>query len=105
MIKKTELIRAGRTKAQMIETIASAVDKKELPAMEPVAMCYMLAKQGYLSDRDGHWHPHLMFFGFTIRTRSLGSRPARLSNLRVQRQLGAPHHVPGSGARVVRRNG
>ena len=24
--------------------------------------CYMLPKQGYLSDRDGHWHPHLMFF-------------------------------------------
>ena len=22
----------------------------------------MLSKQGYLSDRDGHWHPHLMFF-------------------------------------------
>lgn len=25
-------------------------------------MCYMLSKQGYLSDHDGHWHPHLMFF-------------------------------------------
>ena len=25
-------------------------------------MCYMLSKEGYLSDRDGHWHPHLMFF-------------------------------------------
>jgi hypothetical protein len=22
----------------------------------------MMSKQGYLSDRDGHWHPHLMFF-------------------------------------------
>ena len=61
-IKKTDLILAGRTKAQMIETIAAAIDKKELPAMEPGAMCYMLSKQGYLSDRDGHWHPHLMFF-------------------------------------------
>ena len=61
-IRKTDLILAGRTKAQMIETIASAVDKKELPAMEPAAMCYMLSKQGHLSDRDGHWHPHLMFF-------------------------------------------
>jgi len=61
-IKKTDLILAGRTKAQMVETIAAAIDKKELPAMEPGAMCYMLSKQGYLSDRDGHWHPHLMFF-------------------------------------------
>jgi len=30
--------------------------------MEASAMCYMLSKQGYLSDRDGHWLPHLMFF-------------------------------------------
>ena len=61
-IKKTDLILAGSTKAQMVETVAAAIDKKELPAMEPGAMCYMLSKQGYLSDRDGHWHPHLMFF-------------------------------------------
>ena len=61
-IKKTDLILAGRTKAQMIETIAAAIDKKELPAMEPGAMCYLLSKQGYLSDNGGHWHPHLMFF-------------------------------------------
>jgi len=61
-IKKTDLVLGGRTKAQMIETIAAAIDKKELPTIEPGAMCYMLSKQGYLSDRAGHWHPHLMFF-------------------------------------------
>ena len=61
-IKKTDLILAGRTKAQMMEAIVAAINKKELPTMEPGAMCYMLSKQGYLSDRDGHWHPHLMFF-------------------------------------------
>jgi hypothetical protein len=61
-IKKTELILAGRTKDQMVEAITAAIEKKELPPMEPGAMCYMLSKQGHLSDRDGHWHPHLMFF-------------------------------------------
>jgi hypothetical protein len=61
-IKKTDLILAGRTKAQMMEAIVAAIDKKELSAMEPGAMCYMLSKHGYLSDRDPHWHPHLMFF-------------------------------------------
>jgi hypothetical protein len=61
-IKKTDLILAGRTKAQMVETVAAAIDKKELPAMEPGAMCYMLSKDGYLGDGNGHWHPHLMFF-------------------------------------------
>ena len=61
-IRKTELILAGRTKDQMLDAIVAAVDKKELPAIEPGAMCYMLSKQGYLSDEGGHWHPHLMFF-------------------------------------------
>ena len=62
MIKKTDLILTGRTKAQMMEAIVAAIDKKELPEMEPGAMCYMMSKQGYVSDDDGHWHPHLMFF-------------------------------------------
>jgi hypothetical protein len=61
-LKKTDLVLTGSTKAQMFEAIAAAVEKNELPAMEPGAMCYMLSKQGYLGDRDGHWHPHLMFF-------------------------------------------
>jgi hypothetical protein len=61
-IKKTELVLAARSKAQMFEDIGAAFDKKELPPLESGAMCYMMSKQGYLSDRDGHWHPHLMFF-------------------------------------------
>jgi hypothetical protein len=62
IVKKTELVLAGRTKTQVFEEISSAFDKKELPALESGAMCYMLSKQGYLSDGDGHWRPHLMFF-------------------------------------------
>jgi hypothetical protein len=62
-IKKTELVIAGRTKAQMFEAITAAVDKKELPVMETGAMSYMLSKQGYLGDQaGGPWLPHLMFF-------------------------------------------
>jgi hypothetical protein len=61
-LKKTEWVLAGRTNAQMYEDIKSAVAKKEWLAPEIGAMCYMMSKQGYLSDRDGHWHPHLMFF-------------------------------------------
>ena len=61
-IKKTEWILAGRSKAQMFEALAAALDKKELPPPEPGAMCFMLSKQGYLGDSAGHWHPHLMFF-------------------------------------------
>ena len=62
ILKRTELVLAGRSKAQMFEDLKAAVDRKELPAMEPGAMCYMLSKQAYLSDLDPRWHPHLMFF-------------------------------------------
>jgi hypothetical protein len=58
----TELILAGRTKAQTDETIAAAVAKRELPAMESGAMCYMLSKEGYGGATIPHWPPHLMFF-------------------------------------------
>lgn len=60
-IKKTELVLAGRSKPQMFEGIKIAFDKKELPPLESSAMCYMMSKQSYLRDHDGHWHPHLMF--------------------------------------------
>jgi hypothetical protein len=45
-IRKTELILAGRSKAQMFEHIQAALDRKELPAPEFGAMCYMMSKQG-----------------------------------------------------------
>ncbi len=61
-LKKTEVILASRSKDQMAEAIKSAFDRKELLTPETGAMCYMMSKQGYLNDRDGHWHPHLMFF-------------------------------------------
>ena len=61
-IRKTELVLAGQSKAQMVESMKASLDKKELPTPESGAMCYMMSKEGYLSDHDGHWHPHLMFF-------------------------------------------
>src|SRR6201998_2149898 len=39
-LKRTDLILAGRTQAQVDEAIVAAVGKKELSAMEPGAMCY-----------------------------------------------------------------
>jgi hypothetical protein len=62
LAKETEWGLAGRTPAQMTESITAAIARKELPAMEPGAMCYMLSKQGYGGDTTPHWPPHLMFF-------------------------------------------
>ncbi|HXM68472.1 MAG TPA: hypothetical protein VN911_17205 [Candidatus Acidoferrum sp.] len=61
-LKRTDLVLAGRTKAQVDEAIVAAVAKKELPAMEPGAMCYMMSKQGYGGDSVPHWPSHLMFY-------------------------------------------
>jgi hypothetical protein len=60
--KKTELILVGRSKTQMSEDIQAAFDRKDLAPPETGAMCYMMSKHQYLSDRDGRWRPHLMFF-------------------------------------------
>jgi hypothetical protein len=60
--KRSELALAGLTRAQLIAGMQDAVRKKELPALEPGAMAYMMSKQGHLGDAVGHWHPHLMFY-------------------------------------------
>jgi hypothetical protein len=63
-LMKTKLVLAGKSKTEIARTIASALnnDNKELPALEPGAMCYMMSKQQYLNDEGKSWHPHLMFF-------------------------------------------
>jgi hypothetical protein len=60
-IYRTKLALAGETLAQMHASVVAAVAKHELPTPEPGAMSYMMAKDGYLGDSAGHWHPHLMF--------------------------------------------
>ena len=60
--KIANLALAGRTLAQVNEAMAAAIARKELPPMEPGAMCYMMGKQGYGGDSAPHWRSHLMFF-------------------------------------------
>ncbi len=61
-IMSTNPVLAGRSKDQMFQAIKAAFEARELPPLESGAMCFMMSRQGHLSDRDGHWHPHLMFF-------------------------------------------
>jgi hypothetical protein len=60
-LMKTRLVLAGKSKADILQTTTSALDKKELRPLEPGAMCYMLSKHQYLNDQGKSWHPHLMF--------------------------------------------
>jgi hypothetical protein len=61
-LMKTKLVLAGKPKTEIVQALASAFDKKELPALEPGAMCYMMSKKQYLGDHVKSWHPHLMFY-------------------------------------------
>jgi hypothetical protein len=61
-LKKTKLVLSGKSRAQILAATTSAFDNKELPALAPGAMCYMMAKQQYLQDNGKSWHPHVMFF-------------------------------------------
>jgi hypothetical protein len=72
-ISRTQLALAGRSETQMRDAINSALDKRELPALEAGTMCYMLSKQGYLGDQAGHFHPHLMFWAERTKPESWGA--------------------------------
>ncbi len=61
-LMKTRLALAGKSQAEIDEAIRAAFAEKQLPQLEPGAMCYMMSKNGYLNDRARNWHPHLMFF-------------------------------------------
>ena len=61
-LMKTKLVLAGKSKAEIVQAISAALDSKELPSLEPAAMCYMLSKDQYLNDEGKSWHPHVMFF-------------------------------------------
>jgi len=60
--KKTEMVLAGRSEAEIIASMAAAFNDKELPALEPGAMSYMMSKSAYLTDDGGHNLSHVMFY-------------------------------------------
>ena len=64
---RTKLILEGWSKEQVRDRMKAAFDKKEIPPVDPGAMCFMMGKGSYLSDNvltaDGaHNLAHLMFF-------------------------------------------
>jgi hypothetical protein len=59
--RRTEMVLAGRSRAQVMEAIATFA-KNELPPLEPRALTYMMSKAAYLTDADDHNMAHLMFY-------------------------------------------
>ena len=60
--KRTEMILAGQSKAEIIDGIRIFM-KQELPPLEPGAMSYMMSKDQHLNDgAHPNWIAHLMFY-------------------------------------------
>jgi hypothetical protein len=59
---KTNLVLAGKSRPEIAKEIATDLDSKKLPALEPGAMAYMMSKQQYLNDTGKNWRSHTMFF-------------------------------------------
>jgi hypothetical protein len=72
-LKRTDLVLSGLSKDQVMEGIRAALKGKQLPALEPGAMSYMMSKQGYLGDGVGHWRSHLMFYVPLMKPESWGA--------------------------------
>lgn len=73
-IKRTRIVLAGGSRAQVFDGIKAAYASGELPVPELGSMSYMLSAGTYFGDRDGHWRPHLMFFTpATTTTKSWGA--------------------------------
>ena len=104
LAKETEWGLAGRTPAQMTESITAAIAKKELPAMESGAMCYMLSKQGYGGDSTPTGLP-TSCFSIRTPTPQFGERICRAPRRWYERPRGAPDAVRDSCATLVGRNG
>jgi len=59
---RTSLALAGDSTDQIMGKILAALRKGDIPALEPGAMSYMMAKGSYLTDEGNHNGPHVMFY-------------------------------------------
>jgi hypothetical protein len=73
---KTRLVLAGKSKAELAQSIAAALDSGELPAPAPGGMCYMMSKEQYLNDGVHNWHSHVMFYAAGDVAKSWGANLA-----------------------------
>ncbi len=98
-IKRTGWVLAGLSKAQIMDNLKAAVDRKERPTLEPGAMSYMMSKRAYLTDDDGHNMSHLMIYTPLTQGATWGAdRPApRSCSVGNFRRSGAYNCTPGSG--------
>lgn len=72
--QKTALYMAGRSTAEVIAAVKTALASGELPGqVEAGAMSYMMSRSAYLFDAGNHNGSHLMFFTGMVRPEDWGT--------------------------------
>lgn len=59
---RTAMTLAGRSDAEILARVGSALSSGEIPPLAAGAMCYMMSKAAYLQDEGDHAMAHVMFF-------------------------------------------
>lgn len=73
ILMKAKLVFEGKSKPEIAQAIRLAMESKQLPALEPGGMCFMMSKHQYLGDEGKSWHPHLMWFAPADAEKSWGA--------------------------------
>jgi hypothetical protein len=113
--KRTEMLLAGHSKQEVIAAIKSAIDKKELPALEPGTLSYMMSKSGVPDRRRRPQRSPLDVLSIGQRRSSLGRKSYKLPSpvrkllvhlralLPTTRILPSSVRLPGSSGQMVGR--
>lgn len=70
-LERAEWALSGLSLADMRESTKTSAKAKVTPASG--AMSFMLSKEGYLSDANRHWYPHIMFFQASAKAADWGA--------------------------------
>jgi len=73
LLARARLALDGLTIAQIKDSTDAATASKRNPALEPGAICYMMSKEAYLTDRDDHNLSHLMLYTPQVDAAALGA--------------------------------
>lgn len=90
---RTKLALAGDSRERLLDETRGALARRELPPPEPGAMSFMMSKQGYLGDTQGHWHSHLMFHVPKAAAATWGANLPGSPVLLDERQVAEPQSI------------
>jgi hypothetical protein len=61
-LERTGWVLSGVSRTEIMARLKAEISANKFVLPEVGAMAYMMSKQTHLSDTDGHWHPHVMFY-------------------------------------------